>query len=112
MDQNPKRKDTLNLGRVFRPKKLHNLILNPFIDLKVTKSQNLTRDDMKLNCKQFMFLLAGVKNVSQTYKIGEMPTNMVLRVSNMHKDVPIYMLSDDDFQEVFTMVFEYLNVYC
>ncbi|XP_042458172.1 uncharacterized protein At5g08430-like isoform X2 [Zingiber officinale] len=43
--------------------------------------------------------VTGVKNVSQTYKIGEMSTAIVLRVSNMHKDVPIYMLSDDDFQE-------------
>ncbi|XP_074589681.1 uncharacterized protein At5g08430-like isoform X3 [Curcuma longa] len=43
--------------------------------------------------------VTGVKNVSQTYKIGEMSTAMVLRVSNMHKDVPMCMLSDDDFQE-------------
>ncbi|KAG6497842.1 hypothetical protein ZIOFF_045748 [Zingiber officinale] len=30
---------------------------------------------------------------------GAMSTAMALRVSNMHKDVPMYMLTDDDFHE-------------
>ncbi|URE00795.1 Plus-3 domain [Musa troglodytarum] len=42
---------------------------------------------------------SGVKKALQAYKIGEMSTDMVLCVSDMHKDVQISMLSEDDFEE-------------
>ncbi|CAL9096032.1 unnamed protein product [Musa textilis] len=43
--------------------------------------------------------VTGVKKALQAYKIGEMSTDMVLCVSDMHKDVQISMLSEDDFEE-------------
>ncbi|XP_020096533.1 uncharacterized protein At5g08430-like isoform X3 [Ananas comosus] len=41
----------------------------------------------------------GIKKVTETYKIGELKTDVVLCISNMVKDVQISMLSDDDFEE-------------
>ncbi|KAJ8504077.1 hypothetical protein OPV22_004963 [Ensete ventricosum] len=43
--------------------------------------------------------VTGVKKALQTYKIGEMSTDMVLCVSDMHMDVQILSLSEDDFEE-------------
>nr|CAD1818241.1 unnamed protein product [Ananas comosus var. bracteatus] len=41
----------------------------------------------------------GIKKVTETYKIGELKTDVILCISNMVKDVQISMLSDDDFEE-------------
>uniref|UniRef100_A0A804IF55 GYF domain-containing protein n=1 Tax=Musa acuminata subsp. malaccensis TaxID=214687 RepID=A0A804IF55_MUSAM len=41
----------------------------------------------------------GVKKALQTYKVGTMSTDVVLRVSNYHADVQLFFLSDDDFDE-------------
>lgn len=61
----------------------------------------------KLSRKKILFYgshhpttTTGVKKSLETYKIGEMLTDIVLLVSNFHKDVQISMLSEDDFEEV------------
>ncbi|XP_042393813.1 uncharacterized protein At5g08430-like [Zingiber officinale] len=63
---------------------------------------------VKLDRKDFEFTPAkmyklgqvlGVKKSLETYKIGEMLTDIVLCVSNFHKDVQISRLSEDDFEE-------------
>lgn len=46
-------------------------------------------------------IITGIKKVTETYKIGELKTDVVLCISNMVKDAQISMLSDDDFEEVF-----------
>ncbi|KAJ8493486.1 hypothetical protein OPV22_015207 [Ensete ventricosum] len=43
--------------------------------------------------------VTGVKKALQTYKVGTMSTDVVLRVSNYHADVQLFILSDDDFDE-------------
>ncbi|THU62890.1 hypothetical protein C4D60_Mb01t09920 [Musa balbisiana] len=43
--------------------------------------------------------VTGVKKALQTYKVGTMSTDVVLRVSNYHADVQLFFLSDDDFDE-------------
>uniref|UniRef100_A0A1D1YNG2 Uncharacterized protein At5g08430 n=1 Tax=Anthurium amnicola TaxID=1678845 RepID=A0A1D1YNG2_9ARAE len=43
--------------------------------------------------------VSGIKNTPEVYMVGETSTNIVLRVSNIWKDIRISMLSDDDFEE-------------
>ncbi|CAL9114366.1 unnamed protein product [Musa textilis] len=43
--------------------------------------------------------VTGVKKALQTYKVGTMSTDVVLRVSNYHVDVQLFILSDDDFDK-------------
>uniref|UniRef100_A0A1D1XWT8 Uncharacterized protein At5g08430 n=1 Tax=Anthurium amnicola TaxID=1678845 RepID=A0A1D1XWT8_9ARAE len=44
-------------------------------------------------------LVSDVKKVQNVYMVGEVSTDIVLSVSNSWKDVYIFMLSDDDFEE-------------
>ncbi|XP_058097591.1 uncharacterized protein LOC131242759 isoform X3 [Magnolia sinica] len=43
--------------------------------------------------------ITGIKRASESYKTGEISTDIVLKVSNLMKDIRICMVSDDDFSE-------------
>ncbi|MQL83389.1 hypothetical protein Taro_015911, partial [Colocasia esculenta] len=43
--------------------------------------------------------VSGIKSTTDVYTVGEISTGIVLRVSNIWKDVRISMLSEDDFEE-------------
>ncbi|KAJ0972157.1 hypothetical protein J5N97_020116 [Dioscorea zingiberensis] len=43
--------------------------------------------------------LIGIKKIATAYKLGDSSIDIVLKISNMYKDIQITMLSDDDIEE-------------
>lgn len=44
--------------------------------------------------------MSGVKKDTEMYQVGGMNTDIVIRISNFHKDIKLLSLADDDFRDV------------
>lgn len=44
--------------------------------------------------------MSDVKKDTEMYQVGGMSTDFVIRVSNIHKDIKLSSLADDDFGDV------------
>jgi hypothetical protein len=50
--------------------------------------------------RPLLIMISGVKKDIAMYQVGGMSTDIVISISNYHKDIKLSSLSDDDFRDV------------
>ncbi|KAK1275473.1 hypothetical protein QJS04_geneDACA001835 [Acorus gramineus] len=77
------------------PETFESKVMDSFVRIKCDRTDFY----MPRNSHQ-IFQVTGLKKASETYKIADTSTDILLQVSDVLQDIPISILSDDDFTEV------------